>query len=54
MSFGRGRFCTGLDEDYRNWKSGVVKRLSYILIDVKLVHPVFTFVEEYVFNFMPV
>jgi hypothetical protein len=35
--------------------SGVVKRLGYILIDVKFLHPVFTFVEEYdVFNFMPV
>jgi hypothetical protein len=57
MSFGRGRFCTGLDEDHRNWNewSGVVKRLGYILIDVKFVHPVFTFVEKYdVFNFMPV
>ena len=30
-----------------------MKRLSYILIDVNFVHPVFTFVEEYdVFNLM--
>ena len=39
----------------RTGTSGVVKRLGNILIDVKIVHPGFSFVEEYdVFNFMPV
>jgi hypothetical protein len=38
----------------RTETSGVVKRLGNILIDVKFVHPGFTFVDEYdVFNFMP-
>ena len=52
--FGSGRFCTGLDVDHQNWNewsgedsSGVVKRLGSFLIDVKFVHPGFTFVEEY-------
>lgn len=39
----------------RTGKSGMVKKLGNILIDVKFVHPGFTFVEEYdAFNFVPV
>ena len=30
MSFGRGRFCTGLDEDHRNWNEWSSEEVEFI------------------------